>query len=195
MSWAIRAVVFDMDGTITRPLLDFPRIKVEIGAPADGGLLEAISTMPEADRKRAEEILLRHELDAARASEVNSGVTEALRDLRDMGFRTAILTRNCPQAVEIVLEKHGLAFDAVVTRDDSLPKPDPDGVMVAAWRMGVHACECLVVGDYEFDIRAGRSAGALTVLYSPDGRTFQTDSDFHIRTMSQLPGIVRGLLA
>lgn len=190
MNRAVRAIVFDMDGTITQLLLDFPRMKAEIGAPADRGLLESISTMTHDARQRAEEILLRHEIEAAEASEVNDGVPGTLRRLREAGLRTAILTRNCPRAVEIVLEKHGLEFDAIVTRQDSLPKPDPDGVLIAAWRMGVEADECMVVGDYEFDIRAGRAAGALTTLYSPDGRTFQTESDFCIRSISELPGIL-----
>jgi HAD superfamily hydrolase (TIGR01509 family) len=110
-----------------------------------------------------------------------------------MRLMTAILTRNCRRSVDIVLRKHGLSFDAVVTREDSLPKPDPDGMLTAAWRMGVRPDACVLVGDYEFDIRSGRAAGAVTVLYSPDGRSFQTQPDFCIRSMRELPAIVRRL--
>jgi len=193
MDGVIRAVVFDMDGTITVPLLDFPLIKAEIGAPPDKGLLESLSDMEPSGRVLAEEILLRHEVEAARKSRMNDGVAEALGELASMRLMTAILTRNCRRSVDIVLRKHGLSFDAVVTREDSLPKPDPDGMLTAAWRMGVRPDACVLVGDYEFDIRSGRAAGAVTVLYSPDGRSFQTQPDFCIRSMRELPAIVRRL--
>jgi phosphoglycolate phosphatase-like HAD superfamily hydrolase len=51
-----------------------------------------------------------------------------------------------------------------MTRDDSLPKPHPDGVIKASAKMGVSVEELMVVGDYRFDIIAGKSAGARTVL-------------------------------
>ena len=189
----LKAVVFDMDGTITVPLLDFPRMKAEIGAPSDHGLLESMALMDDSRRAAAEKILLRHELAAALDSTLNPGVKAALADIASMGLAAAILTRNCRRSVDIVLDKHSLAFDAVVTREDSLPKPDPDGVLVAAWRMGVDAASCVMVGDFEFDIRSGRAAGALTVLYAPDGRTFATVPDFEIRSMEELPVLLRKL--
>ena len=193
MAGFVRAVVFDMDGTITAPLLDFGRMKAEIGAPVDRGLLESMALMEGQELARANEVLLRHELEAARESTLNPGVRETLRELASMGLAAAILTRNCRASVDIVLRKHDLIFDAVVTREDSLPKPDPDGVVIAAWRMGVPAERCMMVGDFEFDILAGRAAGAITVLYAPDGRTFKTASDFHVRSIREIPELARSL--
>ncbi len=190
MSKKIKAVIFDMDGTITEPLLDFPRIKSEIGIPPDRGLLESMSGMDEAARGRAEEILLKHELSAAAASTLNTGVREALDEIAARGMKVAVLTRNCRRSVEIVSAKHNLRFDSVVTREDSAPKPDPDGILLASRQMGVNPAECILVGDYEFDIRAGRAAGAITVLFSPDGRTFPCEPDFTITTMARLGEII-----
>jgi HAD superfamily hydrolase (TIGR01509 family) len=193
MAGAIKAVIFDMDGTITVPVLDFPRMKAEIGIPQDQGLLESLSAMGEGERSAAEAVLLRHELAAAHDSELNAGVVDALDSLSRMGVLTAILTRNCAESVRIVTAKHSLRFDAVVSREDSKPKPDPDGVLVAASRLGVSARSCLVIGDYEFDIQAGRAAGSVTVLFSPSGRSFQTVADFQIRSMGELPALVGSL--
>lgn len=194
MSGAIQAVVFDMDGTITAPLLDFPKIKAEIGSPSDLPLLEAIAVMPDPERARAEGILLRHELAAARDSTLNPGVREALAAVAAMGLKTAVVTRNCLDSVDIVFAKHGLRFDAVLTRENSLPKPDPDGVLIAAWRLSVPPSACVMVGDYEFDIQAGGAAGAVTVLYAPVPRQFTTVPDFEIRSMAELPALLKALL-
>src|SRR5689334_2066126 len=38
-----RALLFDMDGTLTRPYFDYPAIRAEIGV-VEGGLLEYIAT-------------------------------------------------------------------------------------------------------------------------------------------------------
>ena len=189
----VRAVIFDMDGTITVPVLDFRLMKAEIGIEPDEGLLEAMSAMDAAARARAERILLSHELTAARDSQLNDGVKAVLEALRAGGLRRAILTRNCRRSVEVVLEKHGLHFDALVTREDTPPKPLPDGVHAAATMMGVSPGECVVVGDYEFDIIAGRAAGAVTVLYAPQKHSFRAVPDFEIRSIRELPPLLDGI--
>ena len=41
----IKGVLFDFDGTLTRPgALDFPAIKQELGCPADQAILEYLET-------------------------------------------------------------------------------------------------------------------------------------------------------
>ena len=114
----IKAVVFDLDGTITAPALDFTRIKQEIGT-GDGPLLETMEEMTPKERKRAEEILERHEERAAVDSELNPGVRELFRFLKTQGIKTAILTRNSRRSTQIVLEKHGLEVDEVAAREDA----------------------------------------------------------------------------
>lgn len=195
MTRNIQAVIFDMDGTITCPLLDFPRMKAEIGVDERRGLLESISELSPSQRLRASEILLAHELAAARDSTLNDGVADTLAELSRLGLKTAILTRNCREATRIVCAKHALEFDAVVTRQDCLPKPDPDGVFAAARSVGVEPHACLMVGDYEFDVLAGGNAGAVTVLYAPLGNSFPTQPDFEISSMADLIDVVSTLNA
>lgn len=160
----LRAVVFDMDGTLTRPLLDFDLIAAEIGIPRDRPILEAMARMAPADRAIADGIVVRHERDAARRSELNEGAAELLAHLAGCGMPVGLLTRNCRECVETVSAKHGLTFQSVVSREDAPVKPAPDGVLLSARRFGVDPREMLVVGDYVFDIRAGRSAGSRTAL-------------------------------
>ena len=54
----VKAVIFDLDGTITEPFFDFDAIREEIGMSRDAGpILEAMQKMPLGERKGAEQIL------------------------------------------------------------------------------------------------------------------------------------------
>src|SRR4051794_36623067 len=89
-----RALLFDMDGTLTEPLLDFPAIRADIGVPAGHGLLEWMATLPDAERAAAQEKLHAHEDRAATASTLNSGCDELLAWVRERRLPTALITRN-----------------------------------------------------------------------------------------------------
>jgi HAD superfamily hydrolase (TIGR01549 family) len=162
---APKAVIFDMDGTITRPEIDFFRIRREIGA-GDTPILEFLATV-EDEAARAEKLAVveRLETEAAEASTLNPGAKEALAFLKSRGIPTAVLTRNSRRSVRTVFAKHGLAFDLVVTREDGFaPKPDPEAVRRIAERLGCKCEETMVVGDFRFDVECGRAAGARTVF-------------------------------
>src|SRR6266508_4380578 len=87
------ALLLDMDGTITEPMLDFPLIKAEMGI-GDRPILEALAELNGAEREAAEEVLLRHEAQAAAESKLNPGCAELLDWAREHGVRTALITRN-----------------------------------------------------------------------------------------------------
>jgi phosphoglycolate phosphatase-like HAD superfamily hydrolase len=57
-------------------------------------------------------------------------------------------------------------FHAVYTREDGPPKPSPAGALSLCRAMGVAPAETLTVGDYKYDVIAGRDAGCRTVLVS-----------------------------
>jgi hydrogenase expression/formation protein HypE len=167
----LRAVLFDFDGTLTRPgALDFAAIKRELGCPADRYILEWIAALPvDAQRAAALAALETFELAAAAKSAPNEGAEELVRRLRIQGLKVGILTRNGLAAVRRALEQFDLLapsdFDVIVTRDDDVrPKPAPDGVLHAAAAMGVAATETLAVGDYLLDMQAGEAANAVTAF-------------------------------
>jgi hydrogenase expression/formation protein HypE len=165
----LRAVLFDFDGTLTRPgALDFPAIKRRLGCPPGTLLLEWIEALPAgAVREKALASLERSELAAAAQSEPNADAERVIRGLRARGLKLGVLTRNglpaVRQALARFLDLDADDFDVIVTRDDGIPpKPAPDGVLHAAAAMGVPPGEMLVVGDVELDMQAGRAAGTLT---------------------------------
>jgi HAD superfamily hydrolase (TIGR01509 family) len=119
-------------------------------------------------------ILESKEETAAEGSLPNVGAEECLWALKDRGVLIGIITRNSLPSLRVALERFEKTrldhFAAVMTRDDSLPKPHPDGVHKACMRMGLTVSELMVVGDFRFDVMAGKAAGARTVLLT-NGRS------------------------
>jgi hydrogenase expression/formation protein HypE len=178
----IKGVLFDFDGTLTFPgALDFPAIKERLGCPLDQPVLEFLEAQPETRRGELTKILEEIEEGAAEASRPNNGAERCLLSLRKKGFRLGILTRNRLSSVERALEKfNGISigdFAAIITREFSPPKPHPGGVQRAAMQMGLLPEEILVVGDFRFDVIAGKAAGAKTVLLTNGGRSVMSPGD------------------
>lgn len=166
---AVKGVLFDFDGTLTQPgALDFAEIRREIQCPEGIPILEYLETLHTARRAELLAILERREEEAALSSVPNEGAEACLLALKQMGIPFAILTRNSLKSVAIALGNFRRVrhedFAAIITRDDSLPKPHPDGVLLAARRLGIPVSQLMVVGDYRFDVMAGRAAEAFTVL-------------------------------
>ena len=167
----VRGVLFDFDDTLTLPgALDFAFIRTEVGCPPHKAILEYIAELPtEEERRRAGERLAELEMEAAGRSRPNPAAADVVAWLRARDLPVGIVTRNGRSAILRALQNFsGLSladFQVIVSRDDDArPKPEPGGVLLAALRMGVRAEDLMVVGDYVFDIFAGRAAGAFTVL-------------------------------
>jgi HAD superfamily hydrolase (TIGR01509 family) len=191
----IKAVIFDLDGTITEPYLDFDTIRAEIGLSPDAGpLLEAMEKMTGAERKKAEEILSKHEQSAIEHSTLNAGATETLKQLRRMKINIAVLTRNTRSNASAVAKKHNIEFDAVVDRNDGPVKPDPFGVKRLCEFFKVKPEQVLVVGDYLFDMQSAKAAGATAVLIKTgkNAAQFTSFADYIIDSLPEIIDIING---
>jgi len=193
------AVLFDFDETLTAPgAIDFQLIRRRVGCPESTPILEYIAAMPgKAEREAALAVVHEVEIAAAAQSRPNEGAEELIHWLHEAELPIGIQTRNSRASVERALANfRGVTvadFDVIITRDDPVAhKPEPDGMVQAAYRMGVKPSELLVVGDYVFDIEAGRRAGAVTVLLENEGSHTPADlPDFTIRDLGELPDLVR----
>src|SRR3954468_5253616 len=148
------AVLFDMDGTITQPMLDFPRIKAEMGI-GQRPILEALAEMRVEKRQIAQEVLHRHEQEAAANSVLNPGCKELLNWLQRHRIDVAVITRNSRLSVETVCRKHALKFEVLITREDGKFKPDPAPLLEASRRLNVAKENVWMVGDGQYDVEAG----------------------------------------
>lgn len=163
--------VFDMDGTLTVPMHDFDQIRSSLGLPHGQPILETIGELP---HEQAAEILARlDEIECRIASQAKPqrGAEAFLQALRGRGAHLGILTRNSRENAFQTLRVCGLLEyfdpDSILGRESVAPKPDPEGIcrLLQTWR--ATPAEAIIVGDYLFDMQAGRQAGIATVYIGP----------------------------
>jgi len=189
---AIKAVIFDLDGTITQPFFDFDAIREEMGLARDSGpVLESMKKMSAERRKEVERILHFHEKRAVAESKLNAGAKQTLEALRKTGIRIGVLTRNRRCNALAVAEKHNLKFDAIVDREAGPVKPDAYGVLEICRRFGVSPQDTLVVGDYLYDMLCAKAANAVSVLlFNNSNAEFAKHADFTIERIDQILQII-----
>ena len=182
--------VFDMDGTLTIAVHDFPAIKRALDIPPDDDILHHLAALPadEAAGKRA--WLLEHERELAYAATAAAGARELLHALRERGCRLGVLTRNAHELALVTLQAVGMgdyfASDDILGRDEAPPKPDPGGLLHLADRWSVAPSELVMVGDYRFDLECAKAAGARSVLVNLPENLWPELTDLHARDCLQL---------
>jgi len=187
----IRAVIFDLDGTLVEFKLDYRTERAELirlltdrGIPtsilstSEGifGTLKRVKTYMRNTGKKAKEIdrvretVLSladgYELQAARETDLVPGALEALNTLRDMKLKMSLFTIDGERATSFVLRRFqiGHFFDAVITRDVvAAVKPDPAHLKAALEALNVRPGEAIVVGDSTLDMRCARALSVLAV--------------------------------
>jgi beta-phosphoglucomutase family hydrolase len=125
-----------------------------------GGLLEGIDRETLARLAERKESLFR---ESARGRLVLlPGVRELLDFLDEQSVPKAIVTSTPRANLDMILETLGIAgrFDALVAEEDaSRGKPDPEGFLVAAQRVGVEPARCVVIEDAPAGLQAARAGG------------------------------------
>lgn len=95
------------------------------------------------------------------------GVEGFLKALKEKGIPTAIVTSSNDAKMKVLFDSlPGFRdyFDVVVTDTDvTRSKPDPQGYMLAAERLGVPSEHCVVFEDSRAGLEAGRRAGGKVV--------------------------------
>jgi HAD superfamily hydrolase (TIGR01509 family) len=177
----LRAVLFDMDGT----LIDSEKVwEVALNDLAElwGGRLshEARISMVGASSETTMEIMLadldqpwRNRQEGAdwldqRAAELfesglewRPGAKELLAEVRAAGLKLALVTNTNRPLVEVALGTLGRdTFDLIVCGDEvTHPKPHPEPYLTAAARLGVSPRQCVVVEDSPAGMASGIAAG------------------------------------
>jgi phosphoglycolate phosphatase len=94
------------------------------------------------------------------------GIREMIRGLSDAGVPMGIVTNNSGPMVRaqiglLDLEK---TFTVLIAEEDVVhPKPDPEGMEIAASTLGISSSELVYVGDSLSDAGAARAAGIRSI--------------------------------
>ncbi|TCC31493.1 HAD-IA family hydrolase [Kribbella sindirgiensis] len=175
----IRAVLFDMDGTLVdsdavvdrswgRWATEYGLVPADVLAVAHGNPAMATVThfLPDAspaERTAAWARVFDLEVNDVDGVVAKPGALDLLGTLGRIGVPWAVYTSAPAQLAKVRLTAAGIAPSVLVTVDDvSRGKPDPEGYLRAAELLGVPVTECLVVEDTVVGLSAGQASGALT---------------------------------
>ena len=188
----VRGVIFDLDGTLVESHLDFNAMRIEMELPEDAPVLETILTLDEARAAQCWQVLERHERRGAERATIIPGVRSFLATLAKRGLPQGIVTRNSRRFAHETLGKLSLRFDPVMTRDDAPIKPRPEAIWEICKKWDCDPAEVIMIGDFRFDLEAGRAAGTRTVLYTRQGalanRAWAAQADFLLHSFEEAAG-------
>jgi HAD superfamily hydrolase (TIGR01509 family) len=190
-STSIKAVIFDLDGTIASFNLDYKAVRGEvreyllrIGVPAS--LLSANESIfemlkkteifvknsgksaeaMEEIRKEALGMAEKYELEAARTTSLLPGANETLKTLKQMGLKIGLFTLSGDKSARYILQRFNLGefFGVTVPRNRvNFVKPNPEHLEMALKVLGVVPEETVVVGDSKVDMESARELKAIAV--------------------------------
>ncbi|MGY3337246.1 HAD superfamily hydrolase (TIGR01509 family) [Streptomyces filamentosus] len=101
---------------------------------------------------------------ASLTADVFPFVADTLAALRAADVGTGLVTLRSRQRVGWLLPPAVLdLIDVVVCYEDAVPKPAPDGLLLALDKLGVAPTSAVFVGDMESDMHAAQAAGATPI--------------------------------
>jgi HAD superfamily hydrolase (TIGR01509 family) len=184
----LRAVLFDMDGTLVETEQYWGEAMFELAARLGGRMSEGARAQTIGGSMRTSMRILHADLGLRRSEEQlqadgrwvedrtaelmaagiswRPGAAELLREVRDAGLATALVTTTPRRLAGIVLDviRTDLGedpFDVTICGDEvPARKPDPAPYRQAMQALAVDPGECVVIEDSQAGITAGLAAGA-----------------------------------
>jgi HAD superfamily hydrolase (TIGR01549 family) len=183
--------VFDMDGTLTVSSHDFAHMRRELGLAPEVPILETLHAMPQTEAAPLWELLNELEFHYAGKASLMQGAPELLHCLHEKGCRLAILTRNTMPVVKHTLKacaiEHFFPMDYILDRDSCIPKPSPDGINQLLHMWQAQASDSVMVGDYLYDLEAGKAAGVATVHLDTRGNVdWSRVTDLRVENLGEI---------
>lgn len=167
-------IIFDMDGTLVDSKINFPAIYQALNLNPGNSIVEYVNSLQAEDRKSAMDIVHFYEDEGARLSRPIPGAFALVEELNQRKINIGVFTLNSRAIALKTLQLHQFNISVVVTRDDAKPKPDPEGLHKICEHFSTSQEKALYVGDYKYDLIAGKNANIKTALFSPEPPDFNT---------------------
>ncbi|XP_021673978.2 haloacid dehalogenase-like hydrolase domain-containing protein At2g33255 [Hevea brasiliensis] len=205
----LRGVVFDMDGTLTVPVIDFAamyravlgddeysRIKAE--NPSGIDILHHIENWSPDKQRRAYETILDFERQGLDRLQIMPGAVELCAFLDSKKIRRGLITRNVKEAVDLFHLRSGMMFSPALSREFRPCKPDPAPLLHICSTWEFQPNEVMMVGDsLKDDVACGKRAGAFTCLLdekerysSADFTSLDVEPDFKVSSLSEVHSLL-----
>lgn len=182
----IKAVLFDLDGTLANSLQDladavnyalkiynYPTHETEAFKMFVGdGIPKMIErALPKSERnaetieKLRQHFVEFYSVHYADNTASYEGIPELLENLIERNLIIAVVTNKAQDMADIVVQKlYGNTFKKVFGKREGYPaKPDPTLTLVAMKELGVTPEECVFLGDSGMDVLTAVNSGALPV--------------------------------
>ena len=182
----IKAVLFDLDGTLMNTLEDltdstnyilekhnFPKRTIkEIRSFVGNGIKKLMErAVPQNTDEKIinecyEEMLTYYKENSLIKTAPYVGTKEIVEKLHQEGFKIAIITNKAQNSADVIAEKFfGKSVDLVIGDDKKMPlKPDPAGIEKALEYFKISKDEAVYVGDSEVDLQTGNNGNLKTIL-------------------------------
>ena len=185
------AWIFDMDGTLTESLHDFPAISKRLGLPPNEPILEALAQLHKAELAAKQQLLTDIEIEIAHQATPQPGAADLLSTLQTAGKRIGILTRNTKDIAQITLQACGLDhffhIDNILGRSCCRPKPQPDGIFHLLKQWALSPKDAVMTGDHKFDLLTAHNAEAAAVYLDPTGAfPWQEHANYSVQNLYDL---------
>lgn len=183
--------IFDMDGTLTIGVHDFAMMRKELGLPPNAPILETLAQMPSEQAAPLWDKVNELEYHFASMATPMPGAKQLLRELHQRGVKMGIITRNMLSAAKQTLATCDMLdyFDpqCILDRDSCEPKPSPAGLHQLMQHWQATAQDTVMVGDYLFDLQAGKAAGVATIHIDAKGTaTWPEYTDWLITDLTEI---------
>lgn len=210
---SVKAVIFDLDGTLADTLADIAEsCRTYIARYGDFSITDDIvrQCVGGGARKLLERLYSRFDVKADAAqdeagyravyaahscerSALYPGAAELLAELKKAGAATAIATmkpKDVTKALADSINLHDMVQYIYAFEDMPRPKPDAWVVHDIASKLGIDAGEIAVVGDSAIDVLTAKSAGAVSIAvkwgYGSAKALRDANADAYVSDMDEL---------